>query len=81
MSLIYTLIIGAIIGWLAGVVFKGSGFGLIVDILVGIVGTWIGSWLYGQLGFTSYGLLGQILMGVIGAVLLLWVLSLIRGRG
>jgi uncharacterized membrane protein YeaQ/YmgE (transglycosylase-associated protein family) len=69
MGLLWTLIIGAIAGWLAGTLVKGRGFGLIVDIIVGIVGAFIGGWVFGLLGLTAWGLLGQLCMATIGAVI------------
>jgi uncharacterized membrane protein YeaQ/YmgE (transglycosylase-associated protein family) len=73
-GIIAWLIIGAIAGWLAGVLVKGGGFGLIVDIIVGIVGAFIGV-LHISLGG---GWLGSIITAVIGAVILLFLIRLIR---
>ena len=53
-SLIYTLIIGAVIGWLAGVIRKGYGFGLLGNIIVGIIGAFFGTWLFGGTPHSSY---------------------------
>ena len=77
-SLIILLIIGAIAGWLAGVVVKGYGFGLIGNIVVGIVGAFIGNWLFPQLGFTMEYPVGAIVSATVGAILLLFVIGLIR---
>lgn len=76
MSILWFLLIGLIAGWLAGQIVKGSGFGLVGDIVVGIVGALIGGWLAGQFGIATYGLLGEIIMAVIGAVILLFILRL-----
>jgi uncharacterized membrane protein YeaQ/YmgE (transglycosylase-associated protein family) len=78
MSLLWTLIIGAIAGWLAGTLVKGRGFGLIVDIIVGIVGAFIGGWVFGLLGLTAWGLLGQLCMATLGAVILLVIIKAIK---
>jgi uncharacterized membrane protein YeaQ/YmgE (transglycosylase-associated protein family) len=78
MGLLWTLIIGAIAGWLAGTLVKGRGFGLIVDIIVGIVGAFIGGWVFGLLGLTAWGLLGQLCMATIGAVILLVIIKAIK---
>jgi uncharacterized membrane protein YeaQ/YmgE (transglycosylase-associated protein family) len=78
MSLLWTLIIGAIAGWLAGTLVKGRGFGLIVDIIVGIVGAFIGGWVFGLLGLTAWGLLGQLCMATVGAVILLVIIKAIK---
>jgi len=78
-SFILFIIFGAIIGWLAGQLFKGSGFGFWVNVLVGIVGSVFGGWLFGKLGLhLGPGWLGGVIMGVIGAIILLWLLSLIK---
>ncbi|CAG9271158.1 GlsB/YeaQ/YmgE family stress response membrane protein [Burkholderia cepacia] len=75
-GLIVWLIIGAVAGWLAGVLVKGGGFGLLIDVVVGIVGAVIGGWLAGLLGIGFSGILGSIVIAVIGAVILLFVIRL-----
>jgi uncharacterized membrane protein YeaQ/YmgE (transglycosylase-associated protein family) len=81
-GLIAWLIIGAIAGWLAGVLVKGGGFGLIVDIIVGIVGAFIGGWLARALHISiGNGWIGSIIVAVIGAVILLFVIRLVRRGG
>ena len=78
-SLIVWLLVGAIAGWLAGMVVKGGGFGLIGDIIVGIVGALIAGWLLPQLGIViGGGLIGAIINAFIGAVILLIVIRLIK---
>ena len=78
-GIIAWLVIGAIAGWLAGQVVKGGGFGLIVDIIVGIVGAVIGGFLAGVLGIsTGGGIIGSIIVAFIGAVILLVILRLIK---
>jgi uncharacterized membrane protein YeaQ/YmgE (transglycosylase-associated protein family) len=78
-GIIAWLIIGAIAGWLAGVLVKGGGFGLIVDIIVGIVGAFIGGWLAGVLHISlGSGWIGSIITAVIGAVILLFIIRLIK---
>jgi uncharacterized membrane protein YeaQ/YmgE (transglycosylase-associated protein family) len=78
-GLIAWLVIGAIAGWLAGVLVKGGGFGLIVDIIVGIVGAFIGGWLSGVTGIAlGHGWIGSIITAVIGAVVLLFIIRLIK---
>ncbi|MEC5408747.1 GlsB/YeaQ/YmgE family stress response membrane protein [Paraburkholderia sp. MPAMCS5] len=78
-GIIAWIIIGAIAGWLAGVLVKGGGFGLIVDIIVGIVGAFIGGWLAGVLHISlGGGWIGSIITAVIGAVILLFIIRLIR---
>jgi uncharacterized membrane protein YeaQ/YmgE (transglycosylase-associated protein family) len=78
-SLIIWLLVGAIAGWLAGMVVKGGGFGLIGDIVVGIIGALIAGWLLPQLGIMiGGGLIGAIINAFIGAVILLVILRLIK---
>jgi uncharacterized membrane protein YeaQ/YmgE (transglycosylase-associated protein family) len=78
-GLIMWLIIGAIAGWLAGLLVKGGGFGLIVDIIVGIVGAVIGGWLAGILGISiGSGFIGSVIVAVVGAVILLFVIRLFK---
>jgi uncharacterized membrane protein YeaQ/YmgE (transglycosylase-associated protein family) len=78
-SLIIWLIVGAIAGWLAGVIVKGYGFGLLGNIVIGIVGAFIGGWLFPSLGLWDLpGLPGIILSATLGAIILLVVIGLIR---
>ena len=78
-GIIAWLMIGAIAGFLAGKIVEGSGFGLIVDIIVGIVGAVIGGYLTGAMGIgVGGGLIASIIVAVIGAVVLLLVLRLIK---
>ncbi|CAD6551184.1 hypothetical protein LMG27952_05104 [Paraburkholderia hiiakae] len=78
-GIIAWLIIGAIAGWLAGVLVKGGGFGLFVDIIVGIVGAFIGGWLAGVLGIhIGAGMISSIITAIVGAVILLFIIRLIR---
>jgi uncharacterized membrane protein YeaQ/YmgE (transglycosylase-associated protein family) len=78
-SLIIWLIVGAVAGWLAGMVVKGGGFGLIGDIIVGILGGLIAGWLLPQIGIViGGGIVGSIIDAFIGAVILLIILRLIK---
>ena len=78
-SIIIWLIVGAIAGWLAGMVVKGGGFGLIGDIVVGIVGAVIAGWLLPQLGIViGSGIVAAIIDAFIGAVILLVIIKLIK---
>jgi uncharacterized membrane protein YeaQ/YmgE (transglycosylase-associated protein family) len=81
MDLLTWLIVGLIAGVLASLVMGGTGYGLIGDIVIGIVGAFVGGWLFRQLGVHSpmSGLAGVIFTAFIGAVVLLFVLRLIRG--
>jgi uncharacterized membrane protein YeaQ/YmgE (transglycosylase-associated protein family) len=78
-SLIAWLIIGAVAGWLAGTFVRGGGFGLIGDIVVGIIGAFIGGWLAGVLHIhVGTGWISAILTGFVGAALLLMILRAVR---
>jgi uncharacterized membrane protein YeaQ/YmgE (transglycosylase-associated protein family) len=78
-SIIVFLIVGAIAGWLAGVIVKGFGFGLLGNIVVGIVGAFIAGWLFPQLGWgVGGGFLWAILHATIGAVILLIIIRIVR---
>lgn len=79
MALIIWLIVGGIAGWLAGLIVRGYGFGLLGNIVVGIVGALIAGWLLPQLGIViGGGILSAIINAVIGAVILLVIIGLIR---
>lgn len=79
MSIIIWLIVGAIAGWLAGMVVKGGGFGLIGDIVVGIVGGLIAGWLLPRLGiYIGSGFIAAVIDSFIGAVILLLILRLVK---
>ena len=78
-TLIIWLIVGAIAGWLSGVIVKGGGFGLLGDIVVGIIGAFFGGWLLPRLGIhLGVGLVAVIASATIGAVVLLLLIRLIR---
>ena len=78
-ALLIILVIGAVAGWLAGQIVRGMGFGLIGNIVVGIVGAFIAGWLLPRIGIViGGGMLGSIINATIGAVVLLVILGLIR---
>ena len=80
-SLIVILFVGLVAGWLAGKIVRGTGFGLIGDIVVGIAGAFVASWLFPKLGIhIGTGLVSEIIYSAIGAVLLLLIVRLVRGR-
>ena len=78
MDLIIFLLIGALAGWLAGVIMKGGGFGVIGNIVVGVVGAFLGGWLLPKLGVSIGGDFGGFITAVIGAVILLFIVRLIK---
>jgi len=75
-ALLIMLAIGAVAGWLAGQIMKGAGFGLIGNIIVGIIGAVIAGFVLG--GMFGGGLIGQIISATIGAVILLFIISLVK---
>lgn len=80
-GILIALLIGAIAGWLAGMIVKGGGFGLVGNIIVGIVGVFIASWILPQAGLsfsTGSPIITSILYATIGAVVVLLIVSLIR---
>jgi uncharacterized membrane protein YeaQ/YmgE (transglycosylase-associated protein family) len=79
-SLIVWLIVGAIAGWLAGQIVKGYGFGLVGNIVVGIVGAFIAGWLFPRLGIgpASGSILWAIIYSAVGAIILLFIVGLIK---
>ena len=64
--------VGLIAGWLAGQVMKGGGYGVVVDIVLGILGGIVGGWVFGVLGFHAGGAIAQIIVAFVGAVVLVW---------
>lgn len=78
MYILYFLLIGAISGWLAGQIWKGAGFGLLGNIIVGIIGGFVGGWIANKIGLGGGGLLWQIIIAVAGAWIFLFVISLIK---
>ncbi len=78
MNIIIFLLIGAFSGWLAGVIMKGGGYGLLADIILGIVGGIVGSSVLGWFGVTAGGMIGQIVVCVVGAVLIIAAVRLIK---
>lgn len=77
-GLIWFLLIGLIAGWLAGKVMRGGGYGVIGDMIVGVIGALIGGWLFGMLGIGVGGLIGALITAFVGAVILILLLRLIR---
>jgi uncharacterized membrane protein YeaQ/YmgE (transglycosylase-associated protein family) len=78
-ALVVWLLIGAVAGWLAGQIMSGGGFGLVGDIIIGIIGACIAGWLFPYLNIRlGGGILGEIIAAAIGAIILLFVLRLVR---
>ena len=77
-TLLYIITVGIVAGFLAGKIMKGSGFGLLGDLLVGVVGAIFGGFVFGLIGLHGSGLIGEIIIAVIGACLLLWIIRQIK---
>jgi len=81
-SILVILFVGLVAGWLAGKIVRGTGFGIIGDILVGIAGALIASFIFPKLGIhLGTGMVSEIIYSAIGAIVLLLVVRLIRGGG
>lgn len=79
MGFIWMILIGLVAGWLAGQVMKGGGYGVLGDIIVGILGALLGGWLFGVLGiWPGGGLLGSLIVAFLGACILIFLLRLIK---
>jgi uncharacterized membrane protein YeaQ/YmgE (transglycosylase-associated protein family) len=79
MQFVWFALVGLVAGWLAGQLMKGGGFGVVGDIVVGVLGALLGGFLFSSLGLSSGGgLLGAIIVATIGAVVLIFILRLIK---
>lgn len=78
MNILIWIISGIVAGWLAGMFVKGSGFGILGDLIVGLIGGLLGGWVFGMLGVSASSLLGQILVAAVGGVLLVLILRMLR---
>ena len=79
-SLISFLVIGLIAGWAAGKLTKGSGFGLLGNLVVGVIGAFVGGVLFWTLGLTASNLIGRIVTAIIGAVIALFIAAKMKNR-
>jgi len=77
-NIVWFLLIGLAAGWLAGHLVKGRGFGLIENLVIGVIGALIGGFVFGALGVSAGGTLGSLISATVGAVILLFLLKLIR---
>lgn len=80
MTILWFIIIGIVAGWIAGELTKGSGFGVLGNLIVGIIGAVLGGFLFDLFNVSAGGLLGRLIMSVVGALVLLFILSLLPGR-
>ncbi len=79
-SLLVILLVGIVAGWLAGQIMQGTGFGILGDLLIGVLGALFGSWLFPQLGIHfGAGIVGAIVNATLGAIIVLLIVKLVRG--
>ena len=77
-SLIWQIAIGILAGFLAGKIMRGRGYGILMDLLLGIVGSMLGGAVFGLLGLYSSGIVGQLVVATVGAILLIYVVRRLR---
>ncbi|MCR4965908.1 MAG: GlsB/YeaQ/YmgE family stress response membrane protein [Bacteroidales bacterium] len=80
MNIILYLLLGAVAGWVAGMLMKGGGFGLLMNIIIGVIGGFLGGWLMSLVGIQKGGLVWELIVSVIGAVVLLFIISLFKKK-
>ena len=73
MYLLWEIAIGILAGFLAGKIMRGKGYGVLIDLLLGLVGSVVGGFVFGLVGLHAYGLIGQIVTATAGAVMLVWL--------
>jgi uncharacterized membrane protein YeaQ/YmgE (transglycosylase-associated protein family) len=80
-SLLVVIFVGLVAGWLAGQIMQGAGFGLIGDLVIGVIGAFVGDWLLPRLGIQlGVGIVSAIINATVGAIVLLLIIRLVRGR-
>jgi uncharacterized membrane protein YeaQ/YmgE (transglycosylase-associated protein family) len=79
--MLWFLLIGLVAGWLAGLILKGSGYGLIGDLIIGVIGALLGGFLFGLLGIYTAGLIGSLITATIGALVLLLAIRFLGSPG
>lgn len=77
-ALAYTLLIGALAGWISGLIIKGKGFGLLGNIIIGVIGALLGGFLFGLVGIAATNLLGRLIFAVIGALIFSQLLRYVK---
>ncbi len=79
MNFLEWIIVGMIAGWLAGLVMRGGGYGVLVDIILGILGGLLGGWLFGMMGiWPAGGVIGSLIVAFVGAVILVAITRVIK---
>lgn len=80
MYYLWYLLLGLVAGWIANLIVKGGGSGLLINLIVGIVGSILGGWLFSLIGLAAVGTLGSLATAIVGAIILLWIVSMINRR-
>ena len=80
MGFLWSIIIGIVAGFVAGKLMRGGGFGLLVNLVVGIIGAVLGGWVFSFLGISTSGIIGSLVTATVGAIILLWIISLFQKR-
>ena len=80
MGILLSILIGLLAGYLGSIIFQGKGKGLLLNLIIGIVGGFIGGFLFSWIGIGGSSLLWQLVSATVGAIVLLWIVSLIRGK-
>ena len=78
MNALWFILVGIAAGWLAGQIMKGGGFGLVGDLVVGVIGALLGGYLFGLLGITTADLIGNLVTATVGAIVLIVLLRLLK---
>jgi uncharacterized membrane protein YeaQ/YmgE (transglycosylase-associated protein family) len=77
-SLLGWIVIGILAGWLTGKIMRGAGYGILMDLILGLIGAVIGGWIFGLLGISSYGFFGSLTAATVGAIVLVAIARLSR---
>ena len=80
MYYLWYLLLGLVAGWIANLIMKGGGSGLLINLIVGVVGSILGGWLFSLIGLAPVGTLGSLATAIVGAIILLWIVSAINRR-
>lgn len=75
-KILWSILIGVVAGWLAGMISRGGGFGIWGDLVTGVVGSFIGGYLFNFIGISVYGTIGLIISSTVGAIILLWIIRM-----
>ena len=78
MGIIIMLVIGGVAGWLAGLIMKGKGAGLLINLVVGVIGAFVGGFLFRLVGLSAHGFIGSLITATVGAIVLLFIVGLLK---